>query len=116
MIMQQSITRMLDLQIQQNPKIAPLRGVMLQFLEKHMSYKSIKQDLIDMYASEFTSAELVDLRRFYETPTGKKAVEKMPILMSKGGELGTKRVQENTAELQQMIMQELERIKKNPPQ
>lgn len=109
MIMQQSMERMLDLQIKQNQSIAPLRGVMLKFLEKHMSYKSIKQDLIDIYAAEFNGTELSEMRKFYETPTGKKAIEKMPLLMSKGGEIGTRRVQENMAELQQLIKEELEK-------
>ena len=109
MIMQQSMERMLDLQIRQNQNIAPLRAVMLKFLEKHMSYKSIKQDLIDIYAAEFNEVELSEMRKFYETPTGKKAIEKMPLLMSKGGEIGSRRVQENMGELQQLIKQELEK-------
>ena len=55
--------------------------------------------------------ELKELTAFYETPTGKKTIEKMPQLMAQGAQIGAARVQENMAELQAMIKEESERLK-----
>lgn len=51
-----------------------------------------------------------EIAAFYRTPTGKKAIEKMPSLMQKSAELSMKRVHENSDELKQMIA---EAMKKN---
>jgi hypothetical protein len=111
--MKKSIQNMLDLQTKQQPVLKPLRPAMEKFFEKHLSYASIKDELIELYVAEFTEEELTGLAEFYQTPLGKKAVEKLPVLMSKGGEIGMKRVQENQAELQQLIRDEL--TKPKPP-
>lgn len=111
--MKKSIDNMLDLQIKQQPVLKPLRPAMEKFFAKHLSYADIKDELIDLYVAEFTEEELKELARFYQTPLGKKSVEKLPVLTAKGAEIGMKRVQANQAELQQMIREEL--AKPKPP-
>ncbi len=111
-VLKQSIDQMVKLQVQQNPTIAPYEKVMRDFLGKYMSWDSMKADLIKLYMGEFTEAELGELNKFYQTPVGRKTVEKLPVLMSKGSEIGTKRVQEHMAELQTAIEAE---AKKQPP-
>jgi hypothetical protein len=113
-MMQVTIDQMMSLQLKANPQLEPLKDTMKKFLNKHLSYAALKDDLIKLYMAEFTEAELKEITAFYRTPTGKKALEKMPILMQKGGELGAKRVQENSAELKQMIEEELKRKKPSP--
>lgn len=108
--LQHSIEVMLNLQLQQNPSLAPYKAVMIEFFQKYMSYQSLKSDLITIYAEAFTASELHDINSFYATPTGQKTIEVIPVLMSKGGQLGAKRVQENISELKQMIKKESERI------
>lgn len=105
-----SMSGMLDLQLQQNPSLAPYKGVMLEFFRKYMSYESIKPDMAKMYADAFTAAELQELTAFYSTDVGKKTIEKMPELMMQGAQLGTNRIQNNMGELQQMIQAEAQRI------
>jgi len=107
--MQASIDAALDLQIKANPGLARFKDVMKKFLTKHMSYASIKEDLIKLYVKEFTEDELKDLMKFYQTPTGKKFLKKAPVMMQKGGELGLKRVQENMPELKKMIEDSLKK-------
>jgi hypothetical protein len=109
----QSIEQMLNIQIKQNPSLAPYREVMLKFLKKHMSYESLKDDIVAIYMEEFTEKELEEILAFYETPTGRKTIEKMPQLMAKGAQLGVLRVQQNIGELQEMIRAETERIQKS---
>ena len=111
-VMEQSMSQMLDIQLQQNPALAPYKGVMMEFLNKNMSYESLKPDLVKMYSEEFTSSELREINAFYSTNVGKKSIEKMPKLMMQGGQLGATRVQENINGLHAMIQAESERIQK----
>lgn len=106
------INQTLDAQLQQNPTLAPFKPVMLQFFKKHMSYESLKPDIVAIYSDAFTAAELKEINEFYKTPTGAKVVEKMPELMKKSGQIGEQRVQNNIQELQEMIRIEAERIQK----
>jgi hypothetical protein len=107
-MLSQSIEQMLELQIQQNPQLAPFRQTMLDFLDKYMSYESLEEDLVALYAEAFSEAELRDLVAFYETPTGQKTVQLMPTLMSRGAQIGAKRVQDNIGELQKAIQAAVE--------
>lgn len=109
--LEKSIEQTLQIQMQQNPTLVPFKDVMMKFFEKHMSYDSLKPDMIRIYADAFTASELQELIAFYRTPTGKKTIEKMPQLMAQGGQIGAKRVQDNIGELQQMIKDEAERLK-----
>ena len=99
-VMEQSMSQMLDIQLQQNPALAPYKGVMMEFLNENMSYESLKPELIKMYSEEFTSSELREINAFYSTDVGKKSIEKMPTLMMQGGQLGATRVQENIGDHQ----------------
>lgn len=101
---------MLSQQIRQNPGLKPFEAVIREFLEKHVSYESVKGELVQLYVDAFTLDELIELRKFYGTDVGKKSVLVMPDLMQKGSEIGARRVRENLAELQASIAQEKERL------
>jgi hypothetical protein len=102
-LLSQSIDQMLAMQVQQNPAIAPYQAQMKTFLSKYMSWDSMKDDMAKIYMGEFTEPELNELYKFYQTPVGKKTVQRMPALMAKGAELGQKRMQEHLPELQAAI-------------
>lgn len=111
-MMVESIEKMVDLQMQQNPTLAPYKQVLLQFFEKHMSWESLKPEFVKIYADAFTAAELRDLNAFYATPTGQKTIRMMPSLMTQGAQIGMSRVQANSAELTEMIEAESKRLQK----
>lgn len=100
---QSSMGVMLNMQIQQNPKLKKHKAVIFKFFHKHMSYQSLKPDLIELYTKAFTAQELRNLTVFYQTPTGRKALKVLPGLVQKGGQLGVKRMRENMGELVRMI-------------
>jgi uncharacterized protein len=102
----QSVDQMLAMQVQQNPSLAPFQAQMKTFLGKYMSWASLRDDMAKIYVAEFSEAELNELNKFYQTPLGKKTVQKMPSLMAKGAEMGQKRVQEHLPELQAAIQAE----------
>jgi uncharacterized protein len=105
-VLRQSIDQMVKIQAQQNPAIAPYEGVMKEFLGKYMSWDTLKVDLINLYMGEFSEVELGEMGKFYQTPVGKKMVEKLPALMTKGAQMGAQRVQEHMPELQAAIAAE----------
>lgn len=102
-LLSQSVDQMLAMQVQQNPAIAPYQAQMKAFLNKYMSWASLKDDMAKLYMEAFSESELNELNKFYQTPLGKKTMQKMPILMAKGAEIGQKRVQEHLPELQAAI-------------
>ena len=82
-------------------------SVMKKFLNKYCSWPSLKQDIINMYAREFSESELKQLAAFYRTPLGIKLNQKMPVLMQKSMTIGQERVQAHQSELQKMMADEL---------
>ncbi len=102
-LLSESIDSVLSAQVQQEPVLRQHEAGMRRFLRKHMSYASLKPDLVRIYAEAFTAAELRELTAFYRTPLGVKTVSLMPRLMQQGSELGMQRVQENMHELEAML-------------
>ena len=100
---EQNIESMLDLQIQQAPQLRPYRDVMLEFFATYMSWKSLEEEVTELYAESFTADEIYEIIEFYETPVGQKALRLMPELSARGAEIGQRRVMENMGELERMI-------------
>lgn len=106
--MSEMTSRMLDVQLEQRPEMKPVEPEMRAFINKYMSWQSIKDDLVQLYAQEFTEKELKELNKFYQTPVGRKTIQKMPMLMQAGMEIGQKRVQEHLPELQKSIADKMQ--------
>ena len=109
-MLNQTMGNMLELQIQQNPALAPFKEVMLEFFEKYMGYESLKPELLRLYNENFTEQELKELNDFYRTDTGKKSIELMPYLVQQGSMIGVQRFQANQDELRRMIELEAARL------
>ena len=109
-LLQRTTEQMLDLQIQRNPSIKPYKNMMMEFFSKYVSYESLKDELITMYSESYNENELREIIKFYKTPTGQKAIHKMPELMRRGAQLGLQRLENNKSELEEMIEKESERI------
>jgi hypothetical protein len=105
-----SMSQMLDAQLQQSPSLLPYRNIMLSFFEKHMSYKTLKPDMVKLYSRAFTTDELREINAFYATDVGKKTIQKMPLLVGEAGRVGGQRVQKAMPELQSMIKAEAKRM------
>ncbi len=89
----------LDHELQMNPTLVPFRPILVSFFNKHMSYESVKPDIVRIYAKAFTDSELDAMTRFFSTPVGQKALVAMPEVQRQGAELATKRVEDNLPEL-----------------
>ncbi|HSD11131.1 MAG TPA: DUF2059 domain-containing protein [Candidatus Binatia bacterium] len=105
----------LKVQLRHQPKLAPYEDTLRAFMQKYMSWESLKGDYARIYAEAFTEEELRQMIAFYRTPTGQKAVRMIPELMAKGAALGQSRVQENREELQKMIQKRQKEIDSQHP-
>lgn len=97
-------------EVDKTPGLVPYKGVMLEFMNKYMGFDNLKADLAKLYADAFTKAELEELARFYQTPVGRKILNKMPELTVLGSRMGQQKVEEHLGELEAMIAKETQRI------
>lgn len=105
------IDQMLQMQLQRNPELEPYKGTLKEFFAKHVGWASMKDEMVQNYKEAFTEHEIKEITAFYKTPTGQKALQKMPELMAKGAQIGVSRVQNNIGELQEMLEKEMEKQK-----
>ncbi|MCC2547171.1 DUF2059 domain-containing protein [Hymenobacter sp. BT175] len=103
----ESINQMLTMQIQQRPGLEVVEPEMRAFMNKYMSWNALREDMVRLYAREFTEKELRDLVKFYKSPTGQKYVSKQSSLMQSGMEIGQRRVRENMPELQRTVEEKM---------
>jgi hypothetical protein len=94
-------------QIKANPALAQFKDVMLEFLAKHMSWKSLERGFVEDYMETFSQSEIEDMIAFYKTPTGAKAIATMPALMKRGARRGLESVEKHMPELQKTIEERL---------
>ena len=105
-----TLEKIVDMQIQANPNLYPFKKIMAKFFGKYMGWDSVKDELAQLYASNFTVKEMKELRKFYETPVGKKSIKVFPYLYEQGSRIGQKKVQAHMAELQHQIMEKAKAI------
>jgi uncharacterized protein len=108
---EQMIEVALDAQLSQKPELAAYRPVFRAFFAKHMSYPALAPKLAAIYAAEFTTEEMSQVRAFYATPAGRKFTQRMPELFAKGAQVGQEAVQAHLPELVEMIQAEQQRQK-----
>jgi uncharacterized protein len=79
---------------------------------REMQWQEIKNDYIGLYTDAFTEQELHELIQFYSTPLGRKAVEKMPVLMEQSMQLGQKKMMNIMPEIQTLSEEMIQEIQK----
>lgn len=106
---EKSLSTMIEIQLESNPQLQPLRETFTSFMNKYLSWGVIENDMIKIYSDAFSLEELKELTAFMSTNVGKKWAEQGPELMRKGAELGQSIVKKHLPELQKMVMDELEK-------
>ena len=98
-----SIDSIMQLQLSQNPQLAPHQAEMRAFFEKHIGWNALKNDITEMYLKTFSEDELKAINGFYITPAGQKVINALPDLVQQRNQLAMMRLQQNIAELKQII-------------
>lgn len=105
------LDKILELQSQLKPEMAAYKEPMREFFQKYVSYETLKPQLIKMYAEAFSAKELNELKMFYISPTGKKALSIIPAITEKTSRLVQNQLRAHANELNQMIK---EYVRNNP--
>lgn len=106
--MESGLETMLSTQLEQQPMLRELEGVMREFFTRFANWETMKPEFAMLYASRFTEAELREVAAFYRTPVGRKLAAETPALTEEAGQLGQRVVERNLPELQRMVMEHLQ--------
>jgi hypothetical protein len=96
----ESVDSVLAMQLAQSPELNNNKTVVREFLERHIGWNSMQDALADMYLKEFNEQEVKEMNAFYSSATGRKVIERLPVLVQVRNQLASKRLQENIGELQ----------------
>lgn len=105
------VNQLLRVQLQVKPQLRPFEDVLRDFFSKYINFNSIKEDLINLYTSRFTTDELKKIRKFYESDVGKKVITQLPQISYESNQIGIRKVNAHQNELKMMIQQRVEEIK-----
>ncbi|AXX91864.1 hypothetical protein CPU12_06020 [Malaciobacter molluscorum LMG 25693] len=105
------VEQLLKVQMQIKPQLRPFENVLREFFAKYINFNSIKEDLISLYTNRFTADELKEIRKFYESPVGKKTITELPKITYESNQIGIRKVQAHQEELKQMLQKQVELMK-----
>ncbi len=80
-----------------------------------LGWETVKPDLIQAYADDFTVAELKEVDAFYHTPVGQKLVDKQPALTEKLGRTMQQRTRALIPAIRQKIQVATAKTRPTPP-
>lgn len=104
--------QLLDMQIRQDPTLAPYKHVLQEWDRRYLSYDAIKTQLAEVYLGYFSPQELDELAAFFSTGVGQKFVNTSPDIMAETTEIGASTAELHMYKLQEMMMVEAERIQR----
>ncbi len=106
---QQGLEQAVRTQLDAQPSLRPMEGVMRAFFARYMSFDAMRDGFARIYLDAFTELEVRQMTAFYRTPVGRRAVQEVPDLMRRGGQIGTEQVRAHQSELLEMVRAEMER-------
>ena len=100
------MNNMFQMQAKANPMLEKNKENITGFLKKYMSWEAMREDMINVYMSEFSESELNDISAFYLTPAGKKMAEKQPNIMKKMMQVSQEKIQSHMGEIMNMMQKQ----------
>lgn len=100
-----------DLSPAERKQMQAVQDASLEVAFKQMTWDSLKPDFIRMYSEVYTEDELKQLTAFYNSPIGRKFIEKMPVLEAKMMEIVQKRMIALLPAVQAAAQDAMEKIK-----
>lgn len=98
------------------PLPAPLQGmagmeamqpVMREFFREHLGWTSLEPEFVRVYTEVFTEPELRELIAFYQTPLGRKLLDKMPVATARTQAVLMERMQRGMPKLMERMQREM---------
>lgn len=91
--------------------ITEIRQVVNDWFASEIKWEEMQPKITELYMQEFTESELRDIITFYQTPTGKKTLEKLPIILQKSMRIGQEYFQSKGEGLNAQIMKIVQKHK-----
>lgn len=85
-------------------------------MREELSWDKLKTPIMDAYAGVYTDSEVRDIIKFYQTPTGKKMLQKMPELTYVTVNVLQKSMKNFLPKLQSLQAEMAAELEKNSPQ
>lgn len=103
------IKRITQMQIQASPQLKAIEPAIEAFFTKYMGWEAQRGDIAALYAKNYTTKELQELTKFYQTPLGQKTVQIMPQLAAASAQIGQNKMMQHMPEMKAMIEAELKK-------
>lgn len=87
-----------------------------KIMDEEMAWDRLKGDYMQIYRESFSQKEVNDLIAFYESPTGRAFVQKMPIVMQKSMVLMRQRLGPMVQKIQQAAQETAAEFKQDAAQ
>jgi hypothetical protein len=94
---------------------ATLRGKLVASMRQELSWESMKDLYIQVYAESFSQEEIDGLIAFYESPAGKAFVAKMPMVMQKSMAMMQQRMGPIIQRMQQSMQEAIAEVQAIKP-
>jgi len=104
------IKRITQMQIQAKPELKAIESTIEAFFTKYMGWEAQRGDIAALYAKNYTTKELKELNKFYQTPVGQKSVQIMPQLAAASAKIGQSKMMGHMSEMKAMIDSELKKV------
>lgn len=104
------ITRITRMQLEANPQLKAIEPAIHAFFTKYMGWEAQRGDIAALYAKNFTTQELKELNKFYQTPLGQKTVQLMPQLAAAGAQIGQSKMMQHMPEMKIMVEEALKKL------
>lgn len=86
-------------------------------LDRAIGWDKLEPDMVRLYTSNFSETELKELMAFYQSPLGRKVLEKMPTLAAQSVQISQARLQPAVPEVNKLLSEmsaELQKPKAKP--
>jgi len=104
------IKRVTQMQIEANPELKAIESTIHAFFDKYMGWEAQKGDIAALYAKNYSTEELQELSKFYQTPLGQKTIQLMPQLAATGAKIGQSKMMQHMPEMKVLIEAELKKL------
>ncbi|GGJ89710.1 DUF2059 domain-containing protein [Pseudomonas matsuisoli] len=74
-------------------------------LDKAVGWNQIKPDMVKLYTTNFSEAELQQLITFYQSPLGKKVMQQLPALNAQSAQIAQARLEKAVPEVNGLMEQ-----------
>lgn len=72
-------------------------------LDRAVGWEQIKPDMIELYTRNFDEQEMQDLLAFYQSPLGRKVLEKMPMLTAQSAQLTQRKLEAAVPQVNKLL-------------